>query len=285
MPPLDCRQSNKNIKFLEICTCNLIDECIINDPKLKKKFATKCMIEILVDKETSGPFSNQMVYAPTKFFNESSNKLCDLMKQTLYNHNIAKLLTDINTKNTASYHNLAVSSIEQKIFLGGVLKKNIKFVNENKKLSDDILKKDAKIGEQRAEMKILRRKIKNLTDMVSKMHFNTCSDDQFDLTQLEPLHTSLGIYTPKHIEPVDALPEISDDCHILLLYETLKAFMVEHDVSIKQLCKMEKKPVGRYLAVFLNIQWMRVNIAHPKIQKKIKTGREFFELLDGYQKK
>lgn len=213
-----------------------------------------------------------------KYYNDNQNDICDILKQTIYNEGNVKLLSDLNVRNYISFSNVIKNNDKMKTLLLSTLKQYGKFMNKIKEYKRLTLNKDTKILELTAEIKTYKKKIKNLNDLVGKMTFNSSSISELN-AQIPDAQIPPEVFQTSNLKSLNKDFTDGNWRDTLQLYESIKHFMIKKKVSLSQLCKSNKRKTSKYLALFLNLQWARVKIAHPP-HIDIKTDEQFFQLLD-----
>lgn len=182
----------------------------------------------------------------------------------------------------------------QNLKLKELVSKNLKQLNDKDKTIQQHAEREK---DDKTEIKSLKRMIEKLKKCIVNDTDSNKDDDENDETDQNDDET--GENEPnendnnynnfnnsnndKIIDEKDEPNEENKAIDILKTFQKLKNYLVEHDISLKNLCyrnNMTNK--RRIFNRFIQLKLNRNDIAHPECDENIKNDNEFFNLLNDY---
>lgn len=260
------------------CQCKKIN-CILKNKKTFEEFRNKTLLEKQYSKcscceerdSYSTKFSHikNIVSPPEKAVYGKST--CYIAAEYIKLHYFLKELSDVNMNYSTRFteHDLLLEEMSiENSKLKSILTKQIRLNNQQTK---EIQRLSTINTDNITERKKLKKQIKCLEKSISKMKFDDKQDSDSDESIEEVFYTS-------NIEN-EELKKDKNDIEIILKYETLKNYMIFHNVSLSQICKRMNIGISNMIRIFFTLKYKRNDIAHPNINNPITSDKDFIFFL------
>jgi len=258
------------------CQCKKIN-CILKNKRSFEEFRNRTLLEKQYSKcscceerdsySTKHSHVKNIISPPEKAIYGKS--ACFIANEYIKLHYFLKELSDVNINYSTRFteHDLLLEEISiENSKLKSIVTKQI-YLNNQQKI--EIQQLNTTATDNIFERKKLKKQIKCLEKSISKMKFDDKQDSDSDESIEEVI-----VYTENN-----ELKKENNDIEIILKYETLKNYMIIHNVSLSQICKRMNIEIHHMLLIFFTLKYKRNDIAHPNINNPLTSDKNFIQFL------